>query len=156
MAEASCAQACRMGQSFSIITGGLLWKPMLEEFVSHIGLAGRLASVRCLPQIGGDIARDPEGSIAELVVQCQTAVEADGADVVILGGAGLAGLAARIAHKVPVPVLCSIEAGIRATVAIASLHPRKAEQGRFATRHPTESMGLSMHLARALGSSTAP
>lgn len=152
MAEASCASACMMGQSFSIITGGILWKPMLEEFVSHIGLAGRLASVRCLPQSGGDMARDPEGSIAELAAQCHLAVEADGADVIILGGAGLAGFASHIAHGVPVPVLCSVEAGIRAAVAVASLHPKKAGQGRFATAHPTASVGLSAHLALALGS----
>jgi allantoin racemase len=156
MAEASCSLACMMGQSFSIVTGGLLWKPMLEEFVSRIGLAGRLASVRCLLQSGGDIAHDPEGRTAELVAQCHMAVEEDGADVVILGGAGLAGLAARIADKVPVPLLCSVEAGIRAAVAVASLHPRKADQTRFGATPPTASTGLSVHLAKAMASIAPP
>ncbi len=93
MAEASCHEACRRGRRFAIVTGGLLWKPMLEEFVAQLGLADRLASVRCLPQTGGDIARDPDGSLAALAAESRAAVEADGADVVILGGAGLAGLA---------------------------------------------------------------
>jgi allantoin racemase len=156
MAEASCSLACLVGRRFSIVTGGLLWKPMLEDFVAQLGLAGRLASVRCLPQTGGTVARDPEVSIAALAAACRTAVEHDGADVVILGGAGLAGLAVRLADEVPVPVLCSLEAGLRATLALASLEPRKAEQGSFAAAPPTASIGLSAHLAGALHSGFAP
>ncbi len=149
MADASCALACTLGQRFSIVTGGLLWKPMLEEFVAHIGLAGRLASVRCVPQTGGDIARDPEGSLATLIAECRAAVQTDSADVVVLGGAGLAGLAAHIVDAVPVPVLCSVAAGIRAAVSVASLGP-PTQQAGVATAPPVQSTGLSAHLARAL------
>jgi allantoin racemase len=149
MAEASCREACKLGRRFSIVTGGVLWKPMLEEFVAQLGLADRLASVRCLAQTGGDIARDPGGSLAALAAESRAAVEADGADVVILGGAGLAGLAVPIADKVPVPVLCSFETALRAVLAIAS-HPGQPEQRISAAAPPTPSIGLSPHLARAL------
>ncbi len=148
MAEAACLQACTLGGRFSIVTGGLLWKPMLEEFIAQIGLAERLASVRCLPQTGGDIARDPEGSIAALAAQCRAAVEEDGAGAVILGGAGLAGLASRITETVPAPVLCSLEAGLRATLAATPLH--KVRQGGVTTLPTVASTGLSAHLAEAL------
>ena len=46
MAEASILQACVLGNRFSIVTGGVRWKPMLEEFVASHGLGSRLASVR--------------------------------------------------------------------------------------------------------------
>ena len=150
MAEASCHEACRRGPRFAIVTGGLLWKPMLEEFVAQLGLADRLASVRCLPQTGGDIARDPDGSLAALAAESRAAVEADGADVVILGGAGLAGLATHIAEKVPVPVLCSFETALRAVLALASQGPGQPEQRTPAPAPPTASIGLSPHLAKAL------
>ncbi|HEX5868514.1 MAG TPA: aspartate/glutamate racemase family protein [Beijerinckiaceae bacterium] len=150
MAEASCHEACRRGGRFSIVTGGVLWKPMLEEFVAQLGLADRLASVRCLAQTGGDIARDPGGSLAALAAGSRAAVEADGADVVILGGAGLAGLAVPIADKVPVPVLCSFETALRAVLALASQGPGQREQRTPAPAPPTASIGLSPHLARAL------
>jgi allantoin racemase len=149
MAEASCHAACRLGRRFSIVTGGLLWRPMLQEFVAGLGLADRLASVRCLAQTGGDIARDPGGSLAALAAEARAAVEADGADVVILGGAGLAGLAVPIADKVPVPVLCSFETALRAVLALASQSPGQWEQ-RSSAAPPTASVGLSPHLARAL------
>jgi Asp/Glu/hydantoin racemase len=149
MAEASCREACKLGRRFAIVTGGVLWKPMLEEFVAQLGLADRLASVRCLAQTGGDIARDPGGSLAALAAESHAAVDADGADVVILGGAGLAGLAVPIADKVPVPVLCSFETALRAVLALAS-HPGQPEQRIPAAAPPTVSIGLSPHLARAL------
>jgi allantoin racemase len=149
MAEASCSLACTLGQNFSIITGGRLWKPMLEEFVCDLGLGGRLASVRCLPQTGRDIAHDPDGHIAGLIAECCAAVEADGANVVILGGAGLAGLAGRIADQVPVLVLCSVEAGMQAAVA-AARSVRNARQVNFAVAPPVASRGLSARLAGAL------
>ena len=122
---------------------------MLEEFVAQLGLADRLASVRCLPQTGGDIARDPDGSLAALAAESRAAVEADGADVVILGGAGLAGLAVPIADRVPVPVLCSFETALRAVLALASQGPGQRERTP-APAPPTASIGLSPHLAKAL------
>ncbi len=46
MADASILQACAVGRRFSIVTGGERWKSMLEDFVSHRGLASRLACRR--------------------------------------------------------------------------------------------------------------
>ena len=90
MADASILQACAMGKKFSIVTGGERWKPMLEEFVASHGLASRLASVRTVAPTGADIARNPKAAMALLAKGCN-ACAADGADVVILGGAGSGG-----------------------------------------------------------------
>ncbi|MDP3239030.1 MAG: aspartate/glutamate racemase family protein, partial [Reyranella sp.] len=93
MADASILQACAMGNRFSIVTGGERWKSMLEEFVANHGLSSRLASVRTVAPTGADIARDPTAAMELLAKGCSACVKEDGADVVILGGAGLAGLA---------------------------------------------------------------
>jgi allantoin racemase len=120
MAEASCREACNRGRRFAIVTGGALWGPMLTEFVAWLGLAERLAAVRTITPTGDRIARDPEAALAELATACTACATEDGADVVILGGAALAGLAARIQPSVPIPVLCSVEAGTRAAIVAAS------------------------------------
>ena len=104
MAEASILQACAVGRRFSIVTGGAAWKPMLEEFVAGQGLSSRLASVRTVAPTGADIARNPKAALAMLAKSCNECAK-DGADVVILGGAGLAGLVGRIKDKVAVPLL---------------------------------------------------
>jgi Asp/Glu/hydantoin racemase len=119
MAEASIQAACRHAGRFSIVTGGVAWGPMLREYVMSLGLSDRLASVRTVAATGGQIARDPDAAVAELTASCIACASDDGADAVILGGAGLAGLASRIQPGVSVPVICSMDAGTRAAVAAA-------------------------------------
>ena len=146
MAEASCLEACNRGRRFAIVTGGALWGPMLTEFVAWLGLAERLAAVRTIALTGDRIARDPEAALAELAAACTACATEDGANVVILGGAALAGLAARIQPSVPVPVLCSVEAGTHAAIAAASSSKR-----RVALPPALGSAGLGPDLAKLLG-----
>lgn len=150
MAEASCALAATLGQKFAIVTGGTRWGPMLEEFVASIGLAGKLAAVKTVAPSGADIARDPERSLALLADACNAAVRDNGADSVILGGAGLAGLAARIAHRVPVPLVDSVAAAVKTAEALAALNPTKAREGSFAATTPVETVGLASALAATM------
>lgn len=126
MADAACRAACARGRSFAIVTGGALWGQMLTEFVASIGLSDRLAGIRTVAPTGGEIARDPEAALDQLAAACTACAREDGADSVILGGAALAGLAARIQPMVPVPVLCSVEAGTRAVLAAAGQGASKA------------------------------
>jgi Asp/Glu/hydantoin racemase len=150
MAEASCLEACSHGRRFAIVTGGALWGPMLTEFVAWLGLAERLAAVRTIALTGDRIARDPEAALAELAAACTACATEDGADVVILGGAALAGLAARIQPSVPIPVLCSVEAGTRAAIAAAS-----SSRQRVPSPPALDSVGLSPDLANLLGRATS-
>lgn len=147
MAEASCHAAAMMGRRFSIVTGGALWKPMLEEFVASLGFGDRLASVRPIALTGDEIARDPEGSLPTLGEACEQCVTQDGADVVILGGAALVGMAERLADRVPAPLLCSASAAIAMTIAVARARPPRTDRASTAV----ETVGLSPALARALG-----
>ncbi|WP_213769431.1 aspartate/glutamate racemase family protein [Bradyrhizobium sp. dw_78] len=119
MAEASMQEACRIADRFSIVTGGAAWEPILSEYVTSLGLTGRLASIRTLAATGDQIAREPDAALAELTASCMACASADGADAVILGGAGLAGFAPQIQPRIPVPVICSMDAGTRAAVQAA-------------------------------------
>ena len=144
MAEASCRAACAGGGRFAIVTGGVLWGPMLTEFVAWLGLSDRLACVRTIAPTGDIIAHDPEAALDKLALSCVQCAEA-GADVVILGGAALAGLAARIQPRVPVPVICSVEAGTRAVLTAAAERPPARDAAPS-----LESLGLGPALADLL------
>ena len=150
MAEASCHMAATLGRKFSIVTGGLAWGPMLEEFVAAIGLSTNLASVRTVTATGADIAADPEKALAGLTQTCHAAVNEDGAEAIILGGLGLAGIASRIAADVPVPLIDNVVAAVRMAEAAASLGVVKARAGSFAPKDPVETLGLSAELAALL------
>lgn len=148
MADASILQACAVAKRFSIVTGGERWKPMLEEFVASMGLSSRLASVRTVAPTGADIARNPKAAMALLAKGCNACAREDGADVVILGGAGLAGLAARLRPAVDVPLLDGVACAISMAEALAKQKP-----GRTGLRPaPVDSVGLSKGLAKLIGS----
>jgi Asp/Glu/hydantoin racemase len=148
MAEAAILQAAAIGKRFSIVTGGARWKPMLEEFVAAQGFAGRLASVRTVVPTGADIARNPKAAMALLARSCAACAREDGADVVILGGAGLAGLAAKLNGSVDVPLLD----GLACAVSLAEGLARQKPTGLGRKPDPVESVGLSMALAKLVGS----
>ena len=150
MAEASCHAAAAKASRFSIVTGGERWGPILNEFVATLGLGDRLAAVETVAPTGADIARDPDGSIALLAEACRRTADRDGAGAVILGGAGLAGLAARVQPHVDIPVLCSVETGTAAVLAALKRAPAKPESGDFALPAAVDSTGLSAPLARLL------
>lgn len=150
MAEASCQAAAKLGGTFAIVTGGERWEPMLREFVSLIGLADKLATIATVAPTGADIARDPDGALRLLADACRTCAEKHGAQSVILGGAGLAGIARRIADRVPVPVIDSVAASLHAA--------ERLGMGRLqstSTAAPSadriETVGLSAPLTALLG-----
>lgn len=149
MADASIQLAASLGRKFGIVTGGERWGPMLHEFVASRGLSDKLASVQTVAPTGGDIARDPEGSMALLAKACRAAAD-EGADTVILGGAGLAGLAAVIRDQVPVPLIDSTEAAVRITEAVAASKLGKQTIGTFAAPPMVPSIGLSAGLTKKI------
>jgi allantoin racemase len=150
MAEASCHLASTLGRKFSIVTGGHRWGPMLEEFVAAIGLATNLASVRTVETLGADIATNPDAALESLAAECREAAREDGAEVVILGGLGLAGLAGRIQAEVPVPIIDNVVASVRVAEAAATLGVAKAKSGSFAAAMPVKTTGLTPALAALL------
>ncbi len=150
MAEASCHAAAALAGRFSIVTGGERWGPILHEFVAMLGLGDRLAAVETVAPNGAAIAADPDGAIALLADACRLTAERDGAGAVILGGAGLAGLAARVQPHVGIPVLCSVEAGARAVLTALRQPPAKPAAGDLAFPPAVGSTGLSERLASLL------
>lgn len=122
LVEASAHEAGANGR-YAIVTGGERWGPMLEEMLRLRNLNGPLAAIRTVAPSGAAIAADPDGAIAMLAQACERVVKEDGAQAVILGGAGLVGLAARVQPYVSAPVICSVEAGVRAALAALTQAP---------------------------------
>ncbi len=153
MAEAACHMAAPLGRRFAIVTGGERWGPMLEEFVASIGLAGKLACVTTVAPSGGDIARDPAAAYGLLTDACNACVTNHGAEAIVLGGAGLAGIAAMIADRVSVPLVDSVTAVIKTAEARVAMAASKPRSGSYAAAPSTATVGLSPHLTALLGKS---
>jgi Asp/Glu/hydantoin racemase len=111
LAEASFISATEKGR-FAIVTGGERWKPMLERLAHSLGYAEQLAGVHTVTATGAELAADPLVAQVLLARACGDAVRQWGVQSVILGGAGLAGMAAMIQPVVAVPVIDSVLAGV--------------------------------------------
>jgi Asp/Glu/hydantoin racemase len=110
LAEAAFAAASRHGR-FAIVTGGERWRPMLDRLASSLGFSAALAGIHTVAPSGAQLAQDPVGARSLLAEACREAAARFQAQAVILGGAGLAGMAADIAASVPVPLIDSVSAG---------------------------------------------
>ena len=110
LAEAAFSEAAWHGR-FAIVTGGERWRPMLSRLASALGHTQTLAGIHTVAPSGAQLAADPAGARVLLAEACRQAADRFKAQAVILGGAGLAGMAADIAALVPVPVIDSVSAG---------------------------------------------
>ena len=131
LAEAAMLTACMLGRRFSVVTFSQSLGPWCRECVEYHGLVSRLASIRCLEGGFRDISSVQHEKENLLVELCGHAVREDEADVIILGGAPLAGLAEHVADRVPVPLVDGVAAAVRQAETLAALRPRKATAGTF-------------------------
>lgn len=147
LAEAAMLTACMLGRRFAIVTFAGALAPWYEECVTMHGLSARCAGIRTLDGSFQSIS-DVQAEKEELLVAlANRAVERDQADVVILSGAPLAGLAAKVRDRIAVPVVDPVAAAVRQAETLAVLKPRKAVAGTFRRPDPKPTRGLAEPLA---------
>lgn len=144
MAEAGCRAAAAQAQRFSIITGGAAWGPMLTEYAASLGLADQLASVRVLEADGGQIGANPEAAREAIYQAAMKAITEDGAELIVLGGAGMVAQIEPLAARVSVPVIDGLTPAIRMAEAAAG-------QKSPAWRGPIATSNLSAELSALIG-----
>ena len=148
--EAALCAAALQGHRFSIIAISDRIRPWYQDCVERFGLGGRLASIRSINETLNGIASVQQDFKATLLALSHQAVTEDGADVVILAGAPLAGLARELAGQIPVPVVDGISAGIRMAEAVVGLDAGPHRAGAFAPPPAKPRKGLSENLDAAL------
>ena len=150
MAEAAMLSACMLGRSFAIVSFAKALEPWFAEIVAWHGLSDRCAAIRMLDESFhsiDDVQDEKEAVLIELALRTVTD---DAADVVILAGAPLAGLAARVADRIPVPVVDGVAAAVKQAEALAALRPRKATAGTFRRPAPKPVTGVAPALERLM------
>lgn len=112
LAEASFSEAARHGR-FAVVTGGSAWGPMLQRLARDLGFADTLAGIHTVAPTGAQLAADPAAAHVLLEQACREAAQRFDARAVIVGGAGLAGIAAALQPRLEVPLIDSVAAGAR-------------------------------------------
>jgi allantoin racemase len=147
LAEAAMLTACMVGRRFSIVTFAGALAPWYEDCVAMHGLTSRCAGVRALEGSFRSISEVQAEKEDLLVGLANRSVEQDDADVIILSGAPLSGLADKIRDRIPVPVIDPVSAAVRQAETLAVLKPRKAVAGTFRRPDRKSTIGLAEPLA---------
>jgi Asp/Glu/hydantoin racemase len=150
MSEAAMLTACMLGRRFAIVSFSTNLGPWYRECVELHGMEGRCAAIRLLDGAFRDIADVQSEKEALLVDLAARAVAEDGADVVILAGAPLAGLAAKVAERIPVPLVDPIQAAVKQAEALVALAPRPPRGGSFARPPGKPSSGYGAALTKRI------
>jgi len=147
LAEAGMLAACMMGKRFAIVTFSNALSAWYRECVEWHALTARLAGIFSLSEPFRTI-NDVQGEKADrLVALCNQALVESDADVIVLAGAPLAGLAALIRDRVPVPLVDCVAASICQAEMLVRLDMAPSTAGSFARPAAKATSGVSGSLA---------
>ncbi len=142
MAESAMLTACMLGERFAILTFSRTLVAWYEDAVALGGLEARCAGIRVPDVSFQSVATVQHELEIELIALAERTVKEDGADVIILAGAPLTGLAGRISDRVSVPLIDPLAAAVCQAQTLARLKPCAARAGRFARPGPKSTEGL--------------
>ena len=150
LTEAALASACLLGHRFSIVAISQRIRAWYRETVDAYGLVSRLASIRGLDERLADIGNVQGEQGERLIALAEACVAEDGADVIVLAGAPLAGLARSLRGRLPVPAVDGVSSAVRHAESLIALQPGRAVRGRFAPPPAKPHRGLPPAIARLL------
>lgn len=126
--ECSMLMALTLGNCFSILQTTVHSVPMKRNLVRKYGLSSRCASVVAINE-------ESSGSMEDKLFEAgKVAVERDGAEVLALGCAGLAGLDARLRMRLGVPVVDGITASVKMAEAVITSGNKTSKKGVYAAK----------------------
>lgn len=121
IAECAAHMAHLIGRRFSVVTTLRGSIAPIEDRLMLAGLDAHCVSVRACGLSTADVNADPVGAVNAIVDEAARAVHDDGADVICLGCAGMAGVAAEITAKVGVPAVDGVAAAVAMAQAVVGL-----------------------------------
>lgn len=150
LTQAALASACLLGNKISIVAISKRIKAWYAETVDAYGLSDRLVSIRSLEEPLPNIGSVQQDKAASLMAAANLCVSEDGADVIILAGAPLAGLARSLAGQLPVPVVDGVSSAVRHAESLVHLNAGQTRAGSFAPPPLKPNAGLPSSIATLL------
>ena len=153
LTQAALASACLLGNKISIVAISTRIKAWYSETVASYGLTERLASIRSLETPLENIGSVQQDQAKNLLAVAHRCVNEDGADVIILAGAPLAGLSRTLSGQLPVPVVDGVSSAVRQAESLFKLNAGTARVGSFSPPPLKPNSGLPEAIATLLSNS---
>jgi allantoin racemase len=130
--EAAAHVACLLGRTYAIVTTVDRAVPAIEDRLVLAGLRSRCVAVRAVSIAVLDLETDPDATIETVARAAEAAIRDDGAEVICLGCAGMAGLAEHVSRKIGAPVVDGVTAAVRLAESLDALGLRTSKVGFYA------------------------
>ncbi len=153
MTEAGLLTACMLGGRIGVITFGRRVLPLYHELVAAYGLAARIAGWRVLESTAAYQRGAHDVLDREIVAAARDLIERDGAETVVLTGAVMAGVPARLQPDVPVPLIDCMACAVRQAELLVHLGHPKPSAGSYAPPTDRELVEVDPAIVRAFAAS---
>jgi allantoin racemase len=151
IAEAALLTAVQIGHSFSLLTPQPGLQPVLKRLVRGYHLQERLASIQAVEMRVTEAAQPGEARLSAFEAAGRRAIRDDGAEVLILAGAVMAGMELELARRLGVPVLDAVKCGVVQAQALVMLGLSTSKIGAFSPPLAKDRLGLSEGLRQFFG-----
>ncbi len=149
VAEAGCLTACQLGLRFGVLVGPVKDAAFTESLLWTYGLEKRCAGVQTLDMAVLDLHANHAATLAGLAAAGRT-LAARGAEVLVLGCAGLSDFRAEFEHAIGLPVIDPVEAACWQLRALVEMRLSTSRAAMFARPAPKRLTGLDKVLAAPL------
>jgi allantoin racemase len=156
MTEAGLLTACMLGGRIGVITFGQRVLPLYHELVAAYGLRERIAGWRTLESTAAYQRGAHDELDRELIAAARDLIERDGAETVVLTGAVMAGVPARLQPHVPVPLIDCIACAVHQAELLHRLGCPKPSAGSYAAPAGRELVGVDAATAAAFARAGTP
>ncbi len=148
MSESAMLASLMLGGRFGLVVFGT--PAVYREHVAALGLQARLAGVRSIEAAPTTVYRDPGSVRAAVIEAARRLVDEDGAEAVVLCGAAMAGMAAKLQDSVDAPLLDGIGCAVPLCEMLVKLKTNPPRRGSFARIGGRGTRGLDPALAALL------
>lgn len=136
--EAAAQLACLLGHKFGVVTTLRSALAPIEQSLLTAGLWSRCAGVRASDLDVLGLEDDIEHTATALIAQGRILLD-QGADVLVLGCAGMGGLDERVQQELGVPVIDGVAAAVNLCEVLVSLRKTTSSWGPYASPSATKS-----------------
>ncbi|WP_156410621.1 aspartate/glutamate racemase family protein [Bosea sp. Root381] len=135
LCESALSLASLVAKRITIVTTDLRARVPVEELVGRYGMAGKVR-VRATgsPVLALEDPRSP--AVSRLKAEIALALEADHAEAIVLGCAGMADLAQSLLQEFGVPVIDGVGAAVKQAEALVTLRLTTSKRGAYSFPAP--------------------
>ena len=132
IAEAAMHAATFLGRSFAVVTTLARTIGRAQDLAAHYGFSRHCVSFRACDVPVLELEDPASDAYGQILRECLAAVDDDGADVIVLGCAGMADLCERLSREIGVPVVDGVAAATKQVEALVAMGLQTSRRGEFA------------------------